>query len=184
MTPQALTRDGGKTVKRAEISAGLIIAIFSIYAAWKSTELPISWVHGRGPGGGAFPFYLSIIMLISALFIVVRALRGKIPEGWAGQPYFDRAELNSVLMHAGSLVGAVASIYVIGTYGAIMLLLIFHMRVMGRGRHSWPATLAVAIITPIAVFLFFEILMQQIMPKGYTEPLFDPIFSLFSTSSS
>lgn len=171
-------------MKRAEIIAGLVIIVFSIYAAWLSTALPISWVRGRGPGGGTFPFYLSIIMLLSALMIVIRALLGKIPEAWVGQSYFDRAELKSVLMHAGSLVGAVASIYVIGTYGAIMALIVFHMRVMGRGRHSWPATLAVAIITPIVVFLFFEILMQQIMPKGYTEPLFDPIFNLFSASPS
>jgi putative tricarboxylic transport membrane protein len=26
---------------------------------WKSTELPIGFISGRGPGGGAWPFWLS-----------------------------------------------------------------------------------------------------------------------------
>jgi len=169
-------------VKRAEITAALIIAIFSIYAAWKSTELPISWVRGRGPGGGTFPFYLSIIMLVSAIVIIVRALRGKIPEAWVTQPYFDPGEIKSVFLHAASIIIAVASNYVIGTYVAIILLLEFHTRFMGR--HSWPLTITVALVTAVVIFLFFEILMQQIMPKGLTEPLFDPIFELFNATPS
>lgn len=167
-------------MKRAEIWAGLTIALFSIYTAWKSLELPISWVKGRGPGGGTFPFYLSLIMLFCAVMIMFRAARGKIPAAWVGQPYFDRIELKSVLLHAGSLIVAIGSIYIIGTYGAIMGLLVFHMRVMGRGRHSWLMTITLAIVIPVVVFLFFEILMQQVMPKGLTEPLFDPIFGLFN----
>lgn len=169
-------------MKRAEIIAGLAIAIFSIYAAWKSTELPIGWVRGRGPGGGTFPFWLSIIMLVCAVVIVIKALRGKLPEGWVDKPYFDELELKSVLLHGGSIVVAVASIYVIGTYGAIILLLVFHMRYMGR--HSWTSTIVVSLVTVVVVFLFFEILMQQIMPKGYTDPLFDPIFQFFNAPSS
>ncbi|MEJ2345694.1 MAG: tripartite tricarboxylate transporter TctB family protein [Gammaproteobacteria bacterium] len=171
-------------MKRAEIWGGVVIAIFSIYAAWMSAQLPITWVRGRGPGAGTFPFYLSMIMLVCSIVIVIRALRGKIPEAWVDQPYFDKAEFKSVSLHAGSLIAAIASIYVIGTYGAIMGLILFHMRVMGRGRHSWLSTILLTILIPVGVFLFFEILMQQIMPKGLTEPLFNPIFELFNATPS
>ena len=40
----------------AEFSMALVMAIFSVYLMWKSTELPIGWIDGEGPGGGAFPF--------------------------------------------------------------------------------------------------------------------------------
>lgn len=167
-------------MRRAEIVAGIVIALFSVYTAWLSTALPISWVKGRGPGGGTFPFYLSLIMLVCAVMIVARALRGRLPAAWAGRRYFEPLELKSVALHAGSVVAAVASIYVVGVYGAIMFLLVTHMRFIGTRKHSWALTIAVALVTPVVIFLFFEILMQQVLPKGYTEPLFDPLFEFFN----
>ncbi len=171
-------------MKRAEIAAAAVLALFSAYAAIKSTELPIDWVRGRGPGGGMFPFYLSLIMLASCLVIIGRAAAGRIPEAWVGKAYFTRVEFKHAMLHAGSLVIALASIYVIGTYGAIVLLLVAHMRFLGRRRHGWGAVIALSVATPVAIFLFFEILMQQILPKGYTDPLFYPIFAFFNAPSA
>lgn len=173
-------------MKRAEIVTGVILILFSIWTAWLSTDLPIGWVSGRGPGGGFFPFWLSIVMIISCLVIVGKALAGNIPKAWIGKPYFDTGEMKIVALHAGSILVALGLIYIIGVYGSIFLLIIFHMKAMkpltGIGRnHSWSVTMALAILTPIAIFMFFEILMQQIMPKGLTEPLFNPIFGFFNS---
>ncbi len=171
-------------MRRAEIIAGLILAVLSIYTAILSAKLPITWVRGRGPGAGFFPFWLSIVMLISTLIIVMKAALGKIPERWKNRRYFEPAEGKAVFWHASSLLLALAFVPVVGTYGAIMFLLVFHMKALGRGRHSWITTIAVAIIVPVCIFLFFEIMMQEILPKGMTEPLFDPLFALFNASSS
>ena len=63
-------------MKRADLIAALALAILSLYMMWKSTELPIGWEPGRGPGGGAFPFWLSVGMLITSGLIVIRNLAG------------------------------------------------------------------------------------------------------------
>ena len=50
-------------MRRAEYVMAVVMAIFSLYLMWKSAELPIGWEPKRGPGGGAFPFWLSLGML-------------------------------------------------------------------------------------------------------------------------
>jgi len=50
-------------MRRAEITTAGVLAVFSIYLMWKSTELDITYVRDEGPGGGAWPFWLSAIML-------------------------------------------------------------------------------------------------------------------------
>lgn len=39
-----------------EIFTAGILALLSIYLMWKSTELPIGYISGTGPGGGAWPY--------------------------------------------------------------------------------------------------------------------------------
>ena len=62
-------------------------------------------------------------------------------------------------------------------YGAIFLFLIYYVRVLGR--HSWPGTMTIAVITPIVTFFFFDIAMRIVLPKGYLEPLFIPLYDIF-----
>ena len=42
----------------AELVMALAMAVLSLYLMWKSMALPIGWLPGRGPGGGACPFWL------------------------------------------------------------------------------------------------------------------------------
>ena len=41
-------------MRKAELIMALVMAVFSVYIMWKSTELPIGWIPEEGPGGGAF----------------------------------------------------------------------------------------------------------------------------------
>ena len=68
------------TVRTAELLMAILMGIFSIYLMVKSTELEIGWIDQEGPGGGAWPFWLSAIMLISCLGILFNWFRkhGKI----------------------------------------------------------------------------------------------------------
>ena len=78
---------------------------------------------------------------------------------------------------AGSLTAMIALIHVIGVYGAVPLFLIFYLRFLGR--HSWTITCALALGTPVAAFFFFEIALKKTLPKGFTEPLFYPLYDIF-----
>ena len=42
-------------MRRGEISMAGLLALFSLYLMWKSAELPIGYIRGEGPGGGAWP---------------------------------------------------------------------------------------------------------------------------------
>ena len=53
-------------MRRAEIVTASLMAVFSVYLMWKSAELPIGWIPDEGPGGGAFSFWLSAVMLSAA----------------------------------------------------------------------------------------------------------------------
>ena len=66
---------------------------------------------------------------------------------------------------------------ILGFYGAIAVFLIYYIRFLGR--HSWGVTLAISLITPVVTFLFFDIAMRIVLPKGYLEPLFLPLYDFF-----
>jgi len=62
-------------MRMAEIVMGIVMGVFSLYLMWKSAELPIGWIAGEGPGGGAWPFWLSAVMLLSCFAIVYRGVK-------------------------------------------------------------------------------------------------------------
>ncbi len=154
-----------------------VMAIFSLYLMWKSAELPIGWISGEGPGGGAFPFWLSAGMLICTLWVIVRWVRKSSMLSRSAEPYMDKRSFNLFLIGAGSLAVMIGSIHIIGVYGAIPLFLIFYMRF--QGHHRWLTTGALAASTPVVLFLFFEIALRITLPKGLTEPLFYPLYDFF-----
>ncbi|MEE9568241.1 MAG: tripartite tricarboxylate transporter TctB family protein [Candidatus Binatia bacterium] len=161
----------------AELVMAGVMAIFSLYLMWKSAELPIGWISGEGPGGGAFPFWLSAGMLICAFWVMVRWVRKSSMPSRSTEPYMDKRSFRLFLIGAGSLAVMIGSIHIIGVYGAIPLFLIFYMRF--QGHHRWLTTGALAASTPVVLFLFFEIALRITLPKGLTEPLFYPLYDFF-----
>ena len=164
-------------MRRAELVMAIVMAIFSAYLMWMSAKLPVGWVSGQGPGGGAFPFWLSFGMLICTVWIITRWFKRATPQSQSSEPFFDSRSLNLVLLVIGALVAMVWSIHYIGVYGALPLFFIFYMRYLGR--HSWRQTLTLALSAPVVTFFFFEILLHITLPKGATEPLFYPLFDIF-----
>ena len=164
-------------MRRAELVMAILMAIFSAYLMWKSAELPIGWIPDEGPGGGAFPFWLSVAMLICSVWTIVRWFRRTTPQSQSTEPFFDSRSLTLVLLVIGALTAMVGSIHFIGVYGALPLFFIFYMRFLGR--HSWPKTMTLSISAPVVTFFFFEILLHITLPKGATEPLFYPLYDIF-----
>ena len=68
-------------MRKAELAMAVVMGIFSLYLMWKSAELEIGWIEDEGPGGGAWPFWLAAIMLLSCLYIIVNWVRRASPVG-------------------------------------------------------------------------------------------------------
>lgn len=165
------------SVRAAEIAMAIVMAIFSVYVMYKSTELPIGWISGDGPGGGAFPFWLSFGMLLCCIWIIVNWIRRTSPPSRSDQPFLTASAARLVLYAAGSLAVLIGLIHVIGVYGATPLFMTFYMRVFGS--HSWRLTLLLAVLVPVVTFFFFEVALTITLPKGYLEPLFYPLYDIF-----
>ena len=154
----------------AELVMAVVMAIFSIYLMWKSAELPIGWTRGSGPGGGAFPFWLSAGMLVCCCWIILRWARRVSPPSQSDEPYMDRRTLQLFVIGAGSLTVMIGLIHVLGVYVSVPLYLIFYLRWIGH--HPWRLTGSVGAATPVVTFFFFEIALKIELPKGMAGDLF------------
>ena len=164
-------------MRRAELVTAVIMAAFSAYLMWKSAELPIGWVKSKGPGGGAFPFWLALIMLLASVAIFVRGWRRPTPVSQSDEAFIDREGLTLFALTAGSIFGMMLLTQYMGAYVAILLFMFFYMKVMGR--HGWALTTLISVAMPVGIFFLFEIGMKIFLPKGITEPLFYPLYRIF-----
>ena len=60
------------TVKRAEISVAIILALCSAALMMKSAENRITWSAEENMGAGFLPFYLSLGMLICCFLTIIK----------------------------------------------------------------------------------------------------------------
>ena len=165
-------------MRLGEIITAGILALFSIFLMVESAKLPIGYLKGEGPGGGAWPFWLSAIMLISTGFIAWNWYKGTSPPSQSDEPVLDRYGWKMFAQVGGGLLVFIALINVISIYGAMALFLVYYVGILGR--HSWLLTLILAVALPIAFFFFFEGLMRITMPKGmdFTEPFFNVMYDI------
>lgn len=164
-------------MRRAELVTAVLMAAFSIYLMLKSAELPVGWIEDEGPGGGAFPFWLSAIMLVSSIFIIVNWVRRTSPPSQSTEAFMDPYAVKMFALAGGGVTVMIGLVHIVGMYGAVPIFMLYYLRFLGR--HSWKTTLAVSLGTPVVAFFFFDITLRIILPKGYLEPLFIPLYKIF-----
>jgi hypothetical protein len=161
----------------AELAMAILMGVFSLYLMYKSAELPVGWIPDEGPGGGAWPFWLSVMMLLSCVGIIVNWARRKGSVAVSEETYIERGVLIEVGLVALALIVTVGLFGLIGVYGALPLFLLFYLRFLGN--HSWGLSISFSLLIPIITFFFFEIMLKITLPKGVTEPLFYPLYRIF-----
>jgi hypothetical protein len=165
------------TVRTAELVAGIVLTLISIMLMYKSTDgLSIGWVPGSGPGSGAWPFWLSTIMLLSCIAILVRWYMRATPQARSDAVFIDADALRIVGITVAALTALLLGTMYFGLYLSLFAFLFFYIRILGR--HSWVTSIVLTLAIPVFVFSFFEYLMTIPMPKGISEPLFYPIYDL------
>lgn len=155
-----------------------ILALFSVYLMWKSTELPIGYTSGQGPGGGAWPFWLSGLMLLSCVLSAFNWWRQTSPPSQSDEPLLNSYGWRMLVLVGGGIVVFVGLVNVISMYGAIAVFLLYYTRFLGR--HGWALSLSISLVTPIAFFFFFEGAMRITMPSGmpFTDPVFNVLYDI------
>ncbi len=175
-------------MRRAELVTAIVLALLSMYLMWKSGEAPswnpdiarfdnIGFDETGAPGAGFWPFWLSLIMLLSSVWVMVNWWRSTSPPSRSTEPFMDGYSWRMMLLVGGGLFAFLGMIGWVGFYAGMSLFLIYYLRFLGK--HPWRLTLLIAVLTPVFCFFFFDIAMRIVLPKGITEPLFIPLYDLF-----
>jgi len=169
------------TVRTAEILVAIILALCSVGLMVKSAELNIGWIEGRGPGSGAWPFWLSTGMLLCCLWTIIRWFRKITPESVSTEAYISKDTALIVGTSAFSILALLVMTQWAGIYIALPIFLFFYIKYIGR--HTWALTLSIVVCVPIFIFCLFEWALKIPLPKAFTEEWFYPVYDLIYAQS-
>jgi len=119
----------------------IILALCSIGLMIKSAELNIGWIEGRGPGSGAWPFWLSTGMLLCCIWTIVRWFRKITPESVSTEAYISKDTALIVGTSAFSILALLVMTQWAGIYIALPVFLFFYLKFIGH--HTWALTLSI-----------------------------------------
>ena len=119
-----------------------------------------------GPQAGYFPFYVGLLVCLSAAVNFILAL---VNRRDAERDFVELDKLKLVLAVLVPAAVYVAAIGWIGIYAASALFIAFFMRWLGK--YPWWKVAVVSIGTMVAFFLIFEVWFLVPLPKGPLENL-------------
>jgi hypothetical protein len=149
--------------RTAELAVAALFFTLGAIVITDSLRLGMRWV-AEGPQPGYFPFYLGVIICVSALITAVLALR--LPAE-RNKVFVEVGQLRlvlSVLVPSAVYVALVASI---GLYVSAALFIALFMRWLGK--YPWWKVAAVSLGTVTILFLIFERWFLVPLPKGPLE---------------
>jgi putative tricarboxylic transport membrane protein len=152
----------GPSHRSVEVGVALLMALLAVIGIVGSLRAGIGW-GPEGPKAGFFPFYISLIVLVSCVFNIIIVLRV-----YTGREVFaEWGQLRQVMSVVIPTTVYVFAVPTIGIYVASGLLIGVFMKWIGR--YSWLVVLPIAIGVPIATFILFERWFLVPLPKGPLE---------------
>jgi putative tricarboxylic transport membrane protein len=116
-----------------------------------------------GPESGFFPFYLGVGVVISSVIVFYNNFTLYRKEG-AGKPLMPPGALKPILWVVIPSTAMVVITELVGLHIAAALYLVFYMRVVGK--IGWVTTLLVSIISPLTLYITFDMLFLIPLPQG------------------
>ena len=151
--------------RSAELAvAGFFFALGAV-VIYDSVRLGTGWADD-GPRPGYFPFYVGLIICVSALVNAVRALL--VPAA-KNKTFVETGQLKMVLAVLVPTALYVLAVTWIGIYVSSVLFIGFFMRWLGK--YAWWKAAAVSIGAAVVFFVIFEKWFQIPLPKGPLESL-------------
>jgi hypothetical protein len=151
------------SVRAVEIGVAAVILLFGLVVVIDSYRLGARW-GDDGPQPGYFPFYIGLLICISSVTILVRALRN---SALAAESFVSRGELKKILTVLVPTAVYVGVIAYLGFYVASTVYIAYFMWHLGK--YSWIKIVPVALGVSVAFFLVFEVWFQVPLPKGPLE---------------
>ena len=166
MAKNAKIPAGAVATRWMELVVAFALVVIGLIVVYDSHRVGIEWAED-GPRSGYFPNFIGWILAGAGAFIA-----GETFFAWkklAGKVFVEREQLKPVLQMLLPTTVYIGLIAVVGIYVASAVFIAAFMRV--QGKYRWPATLAVSIGVPVAIFLLFEIWFLVPLPKGPIEHL-------------
>ena len=151
--------------KSAEIAVAAVFFLLGTIVVYDSARLGARWAED-GPQPGYFPFYIGLIVCLSAAVNLVLALLNRRDRD---RIFVEAGQLKLVLAVLVPTALYVALIGWTGIYLASALFIAFFMRWLGK--YPWWKVAAVSIGNSIAFFVIFEVWFKVPLPKGPLETL-------------
>jgi hypothetical protein len=157
----------GVSVRLMEIVTSLAFAFLGAVAIWDSARIGAGW-GSDGPQSGYFPFWIGVILVLSAAANLIVAARARPAEGEATS-FLTWEQARTVGTVFLPTLIYVAAIPYTGIYLASAVLVAWFMVRLGGFRMSRaiPAGVATALVT----FVVFEVWFLVALPKGPIEDL-------------
>jgi len=151
--------------KSAEIAVAALFFILGALVIADSVRLGVGWQEVHGPRPGYFPFYVGLIICVSAVITFVRALL--MPRARSDRTFVQVGQLKLVLTVLIPTAIYAALIGWIGIYVSSILFIGFFMRWLGK--YAWWKVAAVSLGAAVVFYLIFEVWFKVPLPKGLVE---------------
>ena len=149
--------------KTGEVVIAVLFLAIGALVVYDSQRLGAGWASD-GPKPGYFPFYVGLLICISAVINLVAALR---LTGAKNKPFVLRGQLKMVLTVLVPTAIYAALVTWIGIYVSSVLFIGFFMRWLGK--YAWWKVVVTSIVTMVVFFVVFEIWFKVPLPKGIVE---------------
>ncbi len=152
----------GPSHRSVEIGVALFFAALAAAGIVGSLRVGIGWA-AEGPQAGFFPFYVSLIVLLSSAVNLLNVLR----EYGTREVFAEWRQIRQVLAVVIPAVIYVLAVPYLGIYVCSGLLVGVFMKWLGR--YIWPLVLTMSIAVPIITYIMFERWFLVPLPKGPLE---------------
>jgi len=144
-----------------DIITAIAFLVFGITVMVGSLKLGASW-GADGPEAGYFPFYISLIILLSSTVTLYKAV--VVNKKKKTESFVDREPLKQVMAVLLPAIVFVLGVQLIGIYVSSALYIAIFM--VWLGKYSVWKAVAVSVGVSIALYLMFEFWFQVPLPHG------------------
>jgi hypothetical protein len=155
------------SMRVAELVMASLFLAFGALVMWDSRRLGSEW-GADGPQAGYFPFYIGLLIVVSSVAIIFRAVN----LGEKGRAAFvEWGQFRMILTVMVPTVIYVALIanpwFDLGIYVASAIFIAFFMWHLGK--YGWAKIVPVSVGVVVFFFMMFEVWFKVPLPKGPLE---------------